>query len=293
MSIRPLLGLVILGAATLAVAQPRSDSTRAQRVLDTDLVFVPSPEGVRAASSGFEEVAADLMWVRAVLLFGERFSEAEDAAWVDWLARMIDTITALDPRWSTPYHYGSGMLRVLGQVDASSALLERCTDERPEDHWCPMSRGMNDLLFVHDPAAAAVWMKRAAERASAPRWYAAAAAAMLSDAGQRRAGLAYLDEQLAEAADPAVVADLQAQRAKLVHDEVVATWAKDCVAFYDREGVPLGSPDALAGLGHALPANPRGDAWVVGADGVVRSQGAEHERRRDAERAEWKLIRRR
>lgn len=284
--------LLVAGAALVALAQPRADTPRHRRQLDSILVFVPSAAGVRVASSGFEEVASDLFWVRTVLLFGERFGTASTAAWVEWLARMADSVTTLDPTWSTPYHYGSGMLRVVGAIPESSALLERCTEHRPHDYWCPMSRGMNDLLYNHEPAAAATWLVEAARRPGAPPWYGAAAAAMQSDAGQRHAGLKYLDDRLAEETDPRVVDSLQTQRNRLWHDELVDRWAADCRAHREAVG-PLARPEDLALLGHDLPANPRGDAWVVGADGVVRSEGAEVERVLDRRAEEWELVRRR
>lgn len=285
------LSLLAAGAALAALGQPRADATRHVRQLDALLVFVPSAEGVRTASSGFEEVAADLFWVRTVLLFGERFGRTNDESeWVEWLVRMTDSVTTLDPTWSTPYHYGSGMLRVVNAIPASSTLLERCAEHRPDDYWCPMSRGMNDLLYAKNPAAAAEWLYQAARRPNAPPWYGAAAAAMQSDAGQRRAGLKYLSDRLAEETDPRVIESLERQRGRLIHDELVDAWATDCQRWRDEHG-PLARPEDLATLGHPLPPNPRGDAWIIGADGVVRSEGAEAERIVDRRREEWELIR--
>ncbi|MSQ02224.1 MAG: hypothetical protein EXR71_10095 [Myxococcales bacterium] len=284
-------GVLCATVGLTTVAQPRLDATRRVRNLDAVLVFFPSAEGVRMSSSGFEDVAADLMWVRTVLLFGERYGSSEDPAWIEWLTRMIGTVTQLDPRWSTPYKYGGSMLRVVGAIDESSAVFARCTEERPDDAWCPLSRGMNDLIYKDDPGAAAEWVARAATRKSAPPWYGGLSAALRDKAGSRRAGLAYLEEQLTTATDPAVIESLNYQRAKLLHNELVAGWEAACLAWRDEHG-PLARPSDLATLGIVLPENPRGDPWVVGADGVVRGEGAEGERLRVQRRDEWKLLRR-
>jgi hypothetical protein len=283
--------LALAGAALVAGAQPRSDSTRRVRTLDQELYFRPSPEGVKAAASGFEEPLADLVWVRSVLMFGEHFDGRKGGAWTAWLAGSIDVVTHLDPRWRTPYLYGGGMLRSLGEVEAASGVYERCATELPEDYWCPFARGMNDLLYADDAAAAAEWLREAARRPGAPDWYGSAAAAMQSRAGQRRAGIAYLEEQLATTEDPRVRTSLEDQLGRLRHNEIVATWEAECVARRES-GRRLQRPEELPPPGKRLPDNPRGDAWIVGADGVVRSEAAERERVRKARQDEWALIRR-
>lgn len=283
--------IACFGASMVALALPRSDATRQARVLDQELVFLPSAQGVRVASSGFEEVVADLMWVRTVLLFGGRYDTDDSLVWKEWLAGMVNTVTELDPQWRTPYQYGGGMLVVIGQIDASSTVYEKCSRERPEEFWCPFARGMNDSLYKDDQISAGIWLREAAQRPGAPKWYGSAAAALASKGGQRHAGLVYLEEQLGSATDPGVRKNLEYQRNKLRHDELVATWEQEAKAWRDQHG-PLERPEDLAKLGFVLPENPRGDAWVVGRDSVVRSEQSERDRERRARMDEWLLIRR-
>ena len=87
-----------------------------------------------------------------------------------------------------------------------------------------------------------------------------------------------------------MIESLEYQRGKLRHNELVSGWEAACLAWMDAHG-PLATPMALSTLGFALPENPRGDAWVVGADGVVRGQAAEAERLRKRRMEEWKLLR--
>lgn len=280
-----------LGAGVVGVALPASDATRQARVLDQELVFLPSAQGIRMASSGFEEVVADLMWVRTVLLFGERYDSDDTDLWKEWLTGMVHTVTELDPQWRTPYWYGGGMLVVVGQIDASSAVYEQCSRERPEEYWCPFARGMNDLLYKNDALAAGSWLREAAGRPGAPKWYGSAAAALASKGGQRHAGLVYLEEQLGSTTDPGVRAALEYQRNKLTHDSLVATWEEAAKAWRDEHG-PLERPEDLTKLGFALPQNPRGDDWIIGRDGVPRSAQSERDRARRAQMDEWPLIHR-
>ncbi len=280
-----------LGAAVVGSSLPRADQSRLGRLLGQELVFLPSAAGIRMAASGQEELVADLMWVRTVLLFGDRYDSDDSEVWKEWLTRMVSTVTELDPSWRTPYWYGGGMLVAIGQVDASSNVYEKCSIEHPEEHWCPFARGMNDLLYNDDPLAAAVWLREAASRPGAPKWYHSAAAALSSKGGQRHAGIVYLEEQLAETTDPGVRASLDHQRNRLLHDALVATWEDEAKAWREQNG-PLERPEDLAKLSFVLPENPRGDDWVVGRDGVVRSKQSEGDRARRARMDEWPLIHR-
>ena len=281
----------VLAAGLVAYAQPAADHTRSTRQLDQELYFRPSAEGARMVASGFEEPLADLMWVRATLIFGERYDEGNAGEWQEWLSGVIGVVTRLDPAWRTPYTYGGGMLSSMGLTVEAGEVYERCAAALPQDYWCPFARGMNEVLYEDDPLAGARWLEVAAQRPGAPVWYGAAAAAMHSRAGQRKVGLLYLEEQIATTENPAVRESLEVQRGRLMHDELVAGWEEECVTRRDS-GRRLRAPEELPPAGSVLPLNPRGDPWIVGGDGVVRSAKAELERVVRARRREWSLIRR-
>lgn len=286
----PALVLVAaLGALAVDTSLPRADATRVVRTADQALLFVPDAGTVRTAAMGFEEPLADLFWVRTVLVFGERFGAAGGGAWLEWLERMIEAVHTLDPGWRTPYFYGGTILRVSGDIDGSDAVFAAARENLPDDPFFPFSLGMNAYLYRDDAATAAELIGAAAELPGAPSWYSAAAAAMRQRSGQRAAGIQYLEEVRRTTTDPAIQADTERQLARLRHNDLVDGWAEACRTWRDAHG-PLAAPEEIARLGFALPPNPRGDAWVVGADGVVRSAAAEKERYRRALIAEKKLL---
>ncbi len=273
------------------VASARADATRSARAVDDALIFVPNGGALLLVSSGFAEPMADLLWVRAVLTFGERYDAEADRSWAVWLRSMIEAVNTLDPTWRTPYFCGGDMLRVAGDIEGSDALYERAMVELPNDEWFPFSRGMNAFLYRSDPEEAAVFMERAARLPSAPAWYAGTAASMRSRNGSHAVAERFLREQLDATQDPGVRTHLTWQLAKVEQATLVQTWAAACRAWRDAHG-PLARPEDLALLGFVLPENPRGDAWIVGRDGVVRSEGAEVDRRRRTIAAEWRSVRR-
>jgi tetratricopeptide (TPR) repeat protein len=285
-----LLALSLAGAAAVTVAQPRADATRRVRTSDQVVAFAPDGAQARVVATGFEEPLADLFWVRAVLLFGDRYSTEAPEHWREWFRRTIEAVTTLDPTWRTPYFYGGTLLRVLGDIEGSDLIYTRAAENRPDDFFFPFSLAMNAYLYRDDTAAATVWMDRAAHLPGAPPWYAAAAAGMHTKSGNRKAAVAYLEDVLRTTDNPAIAEEVRGQIGRMMHDELVAGWADACRAHFDTTGAPLASPEALASLGIPLPANPRGDAWVVGADGVVRSAASEEKRIDKARAAELSLL---
>lgn len=284
-------GLGIVGCLLVHLAGPPSDATRNLRAIDQAMLLVPDGKQLSTFSFGFAEPIADLLWVRTVLTFGERFETDSSAQWVAWMQRMVETVSILDPVWRTPYFYGGSLLRVLGAIDASDAVFIRASEHLPDDPFFPFSIGMNAYLYRDDAGAAADWIGRAARLPSAPAWYIAAAAAMRSRSGNLDLAVLDLERTLAGDESPEIKADAKRQLDRLQQARLVDGWREECKAFREREGRPLSSPRELeALLGHPLPPNPRGDAWVVGNDGIVRSEGAERERHRRARMGEMGLA---
>ncbi len=284
--------IALAGAAGAYTGLDRADTTRMIRAEDNALLFAPNGRELALASSGFEEPLADVLWVRAVITFGERWEHDPGSEWVTWLTTMIDAINTLDPRWRTPYFYGGILLRVLGEVDASDRVFQRGAEAMPEDWFFPFSVGMNYFVVRDDLENAAVWLGRAAPLPGAPPWVASTVAELKQRSGERGAAIGYLQDLLRTSPSPEVRADAERQLRRLFHNSFVDAWAPACREYRDRTGSALTSPAQLeAILGHPLPPNPRGDAWIVGADGVVRSATAETERVRRALMEEMKVLR--
>lgn len=284
--------IAMLGAGGVFVGLDGADTTRTERAIDSALLFVPDGHEMKLAATGQEEPIADLLWVRAVLTFGERWEHDPGQEWVTWLSTMIQAINVLDPPWRTPYFYGGILLRVLGDVDGSDAVFRQGAEALPDDWFFPFSVGMNYFLVRDDPKTAAEWLDRAALLDEAPAWLASTAAELKQRGGDRTEAIRYLQELARNSPSAEVRADAERQLRRLFHNAFVDAWTPVCRDFRDQTGAPVASPAQLEQiLGHALPPNPRGDDWIVGTDGVVRSRIAETERLRRARLSEWGLLR--
>jgi hypothetical protein len=157
-------------------------------------------------SLGHHELAADLVYLRAVIYFG---SEVSARGGFQWLDHYLDTIVALDPRWKTPYRWAgvatmyNGKTITRERVELSSHFLRAGIEQFPSDWELPFMLGCN-LLFEMKPRDAAEkarltdegaqWIRRASLVGGAPAWVALLAATILRKEGREDAALRHLEQ---------------------------------------------------------------------------------------------------
>lgn len=268
-----LLVIALVGAFMAHRAQLHSDVTRLKRDASRELLFAPDGRHLRVAASGFHVLLADLLWVRSVLVFGERWQSDPDPAWQVWLGRTVMAVTTLDERWRTPYFYGGLKLELTGDVDGAIVTYERAMEQFPDDFHFPFALGMLHYLHRQDADAAERWISVAAGLPGAPRWYEVAARGMRAEVSQAQTAIRYLREEIEQTQDPDLRRGLQRKLRNLQHDELsrrltelreqLVAAGRTVLSPADLVGVPGGPTE--------LPADPLGGSWVVDGDGVVRS----------------------
>ena|GEM_PF-818875 len=142
--------LCVLGAGVAHYGQRSADTVRKDHQIDDMLGMVPSGESLRWISMGFETQISDYMWIRSVLIFSDVEKTEKDEYWVEWLSRSLDVSLTLDPDWRTLYSYGSLMLKVAGDIQASNAVAERAMAVFPDDSYFAFSVGNNFHLYEEE-----------------------------------------------------------------------------------------------------------------------------------------------
>jgi hypothetical protein len=171
----------------------------------TPVLWLQRAETTRKLSLGFDSLIADVYWIRAVVYFGrQRLSLRADKNY-DLLFPYLDSVTTLDPRFTTAYRFGAIFLSEAppggpGRPDQAIALLQRGAAKTPE-RW----EYLHDIAFVYhwtyrDYGEAAAWMRRASEVPGAPVWLKSSAAMMLEQGRDRESARA-LWEQMRDTAD--------------------------------------------------------------------------------------------
>jgi hypothetical protein len=199
------VGIVALVAALLA-ASAAVAAVRERLYppveIDDESFYVTSGTAARRLALGYNTLAADLYWIRAIQYYGgikRKLGATESTgAVVDpehreygRLYPLLDLTTSLDPRFNIAYRFGAIFLAEPppggpGRPDLAIDLLLKGLRERP-DKW----EYMQDIGFVnywwrHDFRVAAGWFDQASRVPGAPWWLRSLAATTLAEGGDRQ-----------------------------------------------------------------------------------------------------------
>jgi hypothetical protein len=242
--------LCLAGAVVLHAAQDRWAPPAVDR---PELLYVRSPAVMKRAALGYDAIAADVYWIRALQHFGaERLAQPPHTPTYALLYPLLDLTTTLDPYFSIAYRFGSIFLGEAypggpGRPDLGVALLRKGLAAQP-DKW----QYMQDLGFIYywhmrDFKAAAAAFESAAEMPGAPSWLRPLAAATLAEGGQRDASRA-LWQQLAQSEEPWLSGAATLRLAQLDAMDVMEAWRQ-----YRR----------ARGVAPPLPLDPSGTPFVI------------------------------
>jgi tetratricopeptide (TPR) repeat protein len=192
------VAMLMGGAALLASVRERQYP---MPTVSEESLYLTSGTTLRRLTAGYNALAADLYWIRAVQYYGGTKLETEhgspsgaapDGGHFALLYPLLDLTTTLDPEFNIAYRFGAIFLAEAypagaGRPDLAIALLEKGLRVRP-DKW----EYMQDIGFVHywwdhDYATAAKWFERASNVPGAPWFLRSLAATTLAQGGDRQA----------------------------------------------------------------------------------------------------------
>ena len=257
----PLLVVVAFASISggMLSAHRHADAWAPPPEAEDEIRYLPSGDSLRAMSLGFEEVLADLLWVKAVLLFGERYGDG-DESWYPWMFHMTDLATELDPQFRAAYKMGGTMLRTDGVfVDQSNLIFQKGMNAMPDEWYFPFSIGMNYFLSKKDPAVAATFIRRASEAPGSPLYLRNLAASLLSDSHQLEVALQFLLED-AQVLPPGPARQVTWVKIYEIRYGIARRDAKAAIEAYRAETGHLPSePQDIIAAGFELPADPMAD----------------------------------
>lgn len=173
--------------------------------------FLAPPMMMERFSFGYNEVMADLLWIRSIQDFS--YCEQEIAKNVcmnnSWLYKMLDTVTNLSPHFRIPYSSGALALTIIiTDVDGATKIFEKGVKAFPKD-WPILYRAAYHYLYeVKDKKRAAELLTQAGEN-GAPPWVFTLAGRLYSDSGHLDLAEALLAEMIREKHDPVLIKRLQ------------------------------------------------------------------------------------
>jgi hypothetical protein len=184
-----LLAMTACFAAAVGLQAARDRQFPRPRVSD-ELLYIRSGPVMRRLTAGFNTLAADVYWIRALQDYGgTKLSKDADKTY-PLLYPLLDITTSLDPRFIIAYRFGAIFLAEPypsgpGRPDLAIDLLEKGLKAEP-DRW----EYMQDIGFVyywweHDFRKAAAWFDKASQVPGAPWFLRSLAANTLAVGGSR------------------------------------------------------------------------------------------------------------
>ncbi len=127
------------------------------------------PEIVRILCLGYEQLAADIYWLRFVQYIGD--SEARQGDKYGSAFDYLDLVTSLDPSFVQAYWFSTFVLGGdLGRPDLAQTLIERGIRANQNNWYLPFIAGINQYLFARNETEAAKYYRMAAKFPNAPKW---------------------------------------------------------------------------------------------------------------------------
>lgn len=179
--------------------------------LTVDKKLIPPPPMVEKLSFGYNEIGADLLWIRTLQDFSYCEEEIRERVCRNnsWLYKMLDAITNLSPHFRLPYAAGALALTiVITDIEGATKIFEKGVAAFPND-WPILYRAAYHYIYeVNDKKRAAELLIRAGQN-GAPPWVFALAGRLYSDSGHLELAESLLQEMIRNEQDPILIKRLQ------------------------------------------------------------------------------------
>ncbi len=180
---RPTLLGVLALCALIPVVQGRLDASLGEHRDQRSVLYLDSGQHVRRVVPGFEDLAADLYWLRTIQYYGGQRAFANQKTFA-LLRPLIEITTALDPRFELAYRYGAIFMSEpnplgAGRPEEGIQILEQGVAALPGSWRLRFEMGSAYYFFLRDPERAAAALQAGARLPEAPFWMESLAARFL------------------------------------------------------------------------------------------------------------------
>lgn len=180
-----LVGALALGWVAGEVGARARDARNHE--FDSDVAYLPSTAALRFMSAGYDDVTADLLWLRTVTYYGE-WRQGDHG--IEFFRELSNRVVDLDPHFVEAYRFGALVLADdLDSFDDAIALLRKGMIAMPDTWWLPFEAGFLEYTIRMDDQRAASWFRIAAGKPDAPDLARSFAAFVSSRAGDLRVSL--------------------------------------------------------------------------------------------------------
>ena len=228
-----------------------------------ELSRVPEARYLKPVLLGYDAVASDVLWLRAVQVLGQKQVSYDD---FEWLYHVLDVMTSLDPHYTEAYRAGGVILTELAhRPDLSNRLLEKGLAQSPDAWWLPFNLAYNHFFYLDNHERGAAYMAQASRLQGSPAYLPRLAARMYAESGNPEVGISFLQAMILQAGDASVKQALQRRLADLMLERDVTVLDAGVATYHARFGRFPPRLDVLvaAGLLEAMPQAPAGSEFLM------------------------------
>jgi hypothetical protein len=209
-----LLLLIAIGVGSALRVRATAHYFATQR--HEDLYYLPTAKWLPVLSLGFREAGADLVWMRALIYYGDGFAHHQPLRHV---VEYASAIVALDPEFEAVYRWASTAAAYqttaapVEDLERTGRLLERGVRRFPSSGPMAWSAGSfySFELAPRYPVGSegrrrarergSVYLMQAARRGAGPPWLALSNSTQLERLGDRERAIQHLEEMYALTSD--------------------------------------------------------------------------------------------
>jgi tetratricopeptide (TPR) repeat protein len=258
-------------------------------VVDDQSLYLTSGAAARRLTMGYNALAADLYWIRAIQHYGDvklRLArergqpagprgDAPPPAY-DRLHPLLDLATTLDPEFNIAYRFGAIFLAEAypggaGRPDLAIALLEKGIRARPDKWEYMQDIGFVHYWWLHDYQAASRWFDRASQVEGAPWFLRSLAATTLAEGGDRRSSRLMWQTILASAENDWLKGDAERRLRQLDAADFVESLQRVVDRHAEATGQRASDWRTLIrdGVLPGVPTDPTGTPYEISPTGAV------------------------
>lgn len=265
--------ILVLGLSAdgvlLALERNRSASVRAE-----ELAYLPKGEYLKVVVLGYDQIAADLIWLKAVQHLG---AKRQSKSGYTWAYHVVNVVTDLDPKFISAYLAAGAILGVWAGLQYESIeILRKGMRENPDVWQLPFYIGYDYFYELCDPAKAAPYFQTAAKLPGAPTYLPSLAARMTVAGGDPAAALEFLQRLHAQVADPRLRGALEQKIKEATVERDIRELEEGVRRYRTRYGkAPRTLGDLVArGIVANLPEEPFGGRYELDPSrGTVKAEG--------------------
>ncbi|MBF0118222.1 MAG: hypothetical protein HQK79_05255 [Desulfobacterales bacterium] len=188
--------LLILSFSTTIYLEQYINKNLPRHHPSEDLKYLPSGKFLKSITLSYDEILADLLWIKALAYFGEHY--VGDRTY-DWLYHILNITNILDPLFEDPYEFGGIILgHEIGNIEKSMAILNEGIKNVPKNHprywYLYFFTGLNYMFFYQDYVKTAYYLEQAAKFPKSPPYLPLLVAKLYTKANKSETAISFLEE---------------------------------------------------------------------------------------------------